>query len=246
MVTFPSTAGKQRDDFIFDTVNNNGATIEWHPIDIKFKDMEGTFFVTKDAIKIDNVRFNVSAELQQKIADILGCTLLTAKLADHIFLNAEVIVKPKPRNIDMSTKGMIEHSKEIDKEIKDKKGLVSTVGKHWIIDDVLLKKSVGTACNYGWHFKGGMPGIKGELPVCYNDLPGVKLIQSRGTWHNLSHVDYAQTCSLVARECEVNGEKRDILDIMQHSQLSYLVSHSGPLKIMRQPGMPKSNITIIF
>lgn len=245
MTNFPEV-GQKRDDFILDAVNNNGSTMEWHPIDIKFKDMEGTFFVTKDAIKIDGVRFNVSATLQQKIADVLGCILPTAKLADHMFLNAEVIVKPKMRNIDMSTKAMIGHSGEVDKDIAGKKGLISTVGKHWIIDDVLLKKSGNTACNYGWHFKGGIPGVKGELPVCYNDMPGVRLIQSRGTFHNALHQDYSSTCCLVARECEVNGEKKDILDILKDSKLSYLACHSGILQTTRQPGMPKSKITIIL
>lgn len=246
-MNMPKYAGKAREDYILNAVKSGQATIEYCSINYKKDDNEATFFVFKDALKIDGIRVNVSAYTQQKIADCLGCTLLTAKLADLIFMKADVIIKPKPRRIDASTKAMIEHSKDIDKEVAGRKGLISTVGKHWIIDNKLVRpRFPNQSANYGWHFKGGLPGIKGELPVSYKEMPGVRLIQSIGTFHDSFHTDYSQTCILVAQECEINGIAMDIRDVFKHPEYSYLVNHSGPLSIIRQPNVPETKVITVI
>jgi hypothetical protein len=245
-INLPPTSGPNREAAILQAVKDGKTTFKFAALDVKVGDNEATFFVFSDALKLDGIRVNVCAATQQQIADTLGCVLPTAKIADHIFLNAEIIVPPKFRPITSSTQAMIDHSKDIDKVVGNKSGLISTVGKHWIIDDVLYNKNIGTACNYGWHFKGGLPGIKGDLPVSYKDLPGVRLIQSRGTFHDFKHSDYSQTCTLVARECEVNGKSMDILEVLKDPKLAYLASHSGPLKILRQPGVKDPKINFII
>lgn len=244
----PPTASQERESTIIDLVKNNHSTFFLSKINSKHNDDEGIFFVFKDALKIDGIRINVSAETQQKIADMTGCMLLTAKLSDLIFMQAKIIIKPKPRPISSTTEAMIKHSQDIDNEINKlgvKDGLVSTVGKTWILDNILASKPPTTAMNYGWHYRGSFAGINGELPVCYKDMPGVRVIQGRGTAHNLLHLDYSQICQLVTRECEINGKSMDLMDVLKDPKLSYLANESGPLKLLRQSGVPNTSISIV-
>ena len=77
-----------------------------------------------------------------------------------------------------SKRAMVRHSREVDAKIAGAAGLVSTVGKDWILDNALVgRPSLGV--NYGWHA---------------SDAPhlgprGAKLWQSVGTRHDRHHVD---------------------------------------------------------
>lgn len=234
----PPNAGPDREAAIFEAVQSGRADVVWKPIKSQYKNWEGIFYVFSDALKIDGIRVNITAKTQQKIADFWGYSLLTAKLADLIFAQADVIVKPFPRKITATTKAMIEHSSDIEKAVAGRTGLISTVGKHWILDVALARpRMANQAINYGWHFKGGLPGIKGEIPAARDVVPGVRVIQGRGMHHNYIHSDYSQTCILVARECEINGTVMDLHEVLNHPDMAFLASHSGPLPILRQPGV---------
>lgn len=251
---FPPDNGKARDDMILDCVKNNLHEVRFSTIESTYKGHVGKFHVFQDALKIDGVRINVSATLEQQIADILSCSLLTVKLADLRWHQAQIRINPCPRTISSTTEAMKAHSVDVDKALTAagysngmiagptgqlEYGLVSTVGKHWVLDNSLLNKP-GKACNYGWHFTTGSTykGIKGSPnpTLLKNPKTGMywNVIQGRGWAHDsLHHSDYSQQCVLVTRECVIDGVARDIMDIFADKDLSYLINIEGPLKYTR-------------
>lgn len=249
-MSFPSVGRPEREQAIIDLVKADQARFEWSVITSTHGNHTGEFYVFSDALKIpvdvDNrvqlVRANVSAATQQLIADHLGCYMLTAKLADLIWLQRQVTLPPFPRQITNTTDAMIKHSCQIDEALArlGRSGLVCTTGKHWIIDNDTLAHP-NAACNYGWHFVGqSFQGIRGE--VCaglMKDEKGtyMRLIQGRGWAHNIHHSDYSQVCVLVSRPCFVDGKAMNFDEVASDPELSYLVNYSGILRCLRQPGV---------
>jgi hypothetical protein len=170
----------------------------------------------------------------QKIANFLNCILPTAKLYDLMYSQAQKKIPPKPRSISPTKDAMIAHSLEIDQSITNS-NIIATVGKVWILDNNTPKDM---ACNYGWHFEGdSYQGIRGDVTASgIVDSAGkpIRMIQSRGYRHNSSHCDYSQICILVSKECIVNGENKNIEDVLKDPELSFLANHSGVLKSLEQ------------
>jgi len=259
-ITLPAKHGSAREQAIIDAVLDDNCDLHWSEVTSKEGDHEGTFRVFSDALKLivmlddgdDDeetsehapvvTRVNVTADTAQHIADILGACLPTAKLLDLMWLQRDVTLTPNTRQITAKTKAMIEHSQKIDAQLKEQdnpEGLLSTVGKHWVLDTSILKKK-NRAINYGWHFLGtNFQGLKGEVAVSLYKDPKTKqygrLIQGRGSHHDITHVDYSQICRLVARDCEVDGNVMDLADVLKDPDLSALVSHQGPLTFHRHP-----------
>lgn len=200
----------------------------------------GEFLVLADALAVEGIRINASASLQQTIADRLGCLLLTAKLADLLYLQRGVTLLPQPQPISSAVTAMVAHSKRVDAALQaagaPQGPVVQTVGKHWILDNDTLSHP-GKACNYGWHFPGSsFDGSRWGAAV----TPGLRLIQDRGWFHDITHVDYSQTVVLVHRSCKVDGSQRDLAEVYQNPALAPLVSHQGALSALRQPGVPQT------
>lgn len=151
-------------------------------------------------------RLNVSARTQQAIADILCFELLTAEIADAIFEQANVQIKPQTLPISSTAAATLEHSQKIDKALQGVifKGpqLVSTVGKHWLkMSEQEKQGHPGMAENYGWHVSFANPADKAWNGIAvYPTMTGKnlynKVIQTPGFCHNPDHVDYSQTCVL--------------------------------------------------
>ena len=243
----------ERNNYILQKVQAGEFEHFWHPVVSGFGSHSAIFQISSDALKIDGIRVNVSAYLQQQIADIVGGMLLPAKLADLLHSQAEIVLEHLPRQITDTTDAMINQSQKIDAQIVKKypgvdlQGkLISTVGKVWLIDNVLdANKTV--ACNYGWHVnKNPFQGINCE--VCASLIKDPKtnmyyhVIQGRGTAHNNLHVDYSQICCLVSRTCEIDGNEMSLEDVLQNPDLALLASHQGVLHILRQPGVPMMEI----
>jgi hypothetical protein len=212
----------------------------WASVTSSIPGHTATFLVFADALKIDGVRINVSAVLQQQIADALGCLLLTPKLADLLYAQRAVTLTPKPMPIASTSAAMISESQKIDAAllaagVVESGKIVQTTGKHWVIDNATLG---GKACNYGWHLPAGTPSPWQGVPVYPSVTSNSMVIQQPGTAHNPQHIDYSQTCTLVNRWCMVDGQKRDLADVLIDPVLSALASHDGPLSTnaLRQPG----------
>lgn len=256
-MTFPE-AGAAREAYIIDQVRQGRFEVEFATITSDYNGHHAEFQVFADALKIDGVRVNVTAQTQQIIADMTGCMLLTPKLADLIWVQRQVTLPPMPRPITSATAAMIDQSKKIDAalaKLGNPKGLICTVGKHWVIDNDLsetkLIYGVHAAENYGWHFEGSSyQGISGEqIASGFKDANGhvYRLIQGRGWAHNASEVDYSQNCICVAIMCKVDGQDMDIRDLLRDPNLAPLASHNGVMKFFRQPGVPEpTDHTIIM
>ncbi len=241
-MAFPE-AGPARDQYILDAVKARAFDGNWVSVASEIPGHKAEFYAMADALKIEGVRVIVSAQLEQQIADMLGASLLTAKLADLVFLQAEVRLAPMPRGITNATVAMIDQSQKIDAAIGDVGDrVVSTVGKHWIIDE-WLKTQPNRACNYGWHFVGSsFQGIAGE--ACASGakdlLTGsvIRVIQGRGTRHDMHEDDYSQNAVLVQTTCLVDGNELTLTDVLTSDELAPLASHQGKMTILRQPGVP--------
>ncbi len=247
----PPNAGPERENAILSLVKQGLFEASWASITSQVGVNTAEFQVFSDAMKIEGVRVNVSAETAQMVADMLGCSLLTPKLADLMWVQRQVTLTPFPRPITATTAAMFAHSAQIDAALiaqGNPKGLIQTVGKHWVIDQALAT-SPGRAMNYGWHFSGSnYQGIAGEATASLLKAANgsyVRMIQGRGTAHDMHHVDYSQICVLVSRSCKVNGVDMDLHDVLKDPHLASLASHQGVLSVLRQPGVPAPTSTTI-
>lgn len=240
-MSFPTDLS-QREAYILDAVRSGDFEQEWVRITHTERDHSITLEVGADALRVNGVRVNVSAKLCQQIADLTGSMLLTPKIADLIFDKAAFRVGPQPRPITSSTEAMLDHSRKVDLALGKLPGygersgpvLVDTVGKYWCISNE-LRRTTTKALNYGWHFWGASyQGIKG-FP-CDSGL-SYRVIQPSATAHDYAHVDYSQIHRTVSEVCWLDNEQRALRDVLTDPNLSYLVSHEGPLEVLRQPGV---------
>jgi hypothetical protein len=211
------------------------------PITIEAGGHTGTFQVSQDALKIDGVRINASAVLQQHIADLLGAYLLTPKLLDQMWAQRAVTLTPCPQPIATTSAAMIRHSTCVDAKLTQaggapSGGIVQTVGKTWVITNTLLEHP-GKACNDGWHLERPMGGQIPFDPA--PTLPDAHMIQSPGYHHDSAWIDYSQLVLLVHRDCTGDSSPMTFADVARSPILSPLINAGGVLRVLRQPGVPE-------
>lgn len=201
----------------------------------------------------DGVRLPASATQLQKIADLTGCMLLTPKVIDLMWLQAELRFDPVINTAKTPTNAVhrvivaeshihVVHraiEKEIEKRGGNKGQLTECVGKYWCLinhltqDDLLYGEH--TACNYGWPSSRGMyVGV----------TSGIKVWQPPGYKHNDRHWDPSQTIRLMYRQAilvHADGKQEivDLHDVASDVALAPLLHHDpGKLRYLRQTGVP--------
>jgi len=241
-MTFPEKI-EQREKYIFDRVMAGTFEAKWVDISYDILGRKVKLQVMEDALKIDGVRVNVSASLQQRLADVFDASLMTAQVADLVYINAIRKIGPFPMKISTSVSAMKKHSSGVDVKLKTlsvSEGLVADPGKNWILDKK-LESSPRRACNYGWHFLGSSySGISGfSVASKFNTInyQPIKVIQPNAIAHDAFHSDYSQVCQLVSQICWVDGIEKRFSELLIDPKDSVLVSHQGPLKLIRQPGI---------
>lgn len=269
----PPNKCPEREAAILDAVDSGQHwPICWSVIRSSIPDHTAVFLVMSDALRMDvetkdhtgksvsgtGVRVSVTAKGAQSAADMLDCSMLTGKIADLIWDQADVHVPPQTMVYTeadtyrmMDTAWMIKHTQKIDTllpGLSDVTGvlsdsektafvslpkcfsaLVSTVGKHWVIEEALAKKPKNIACNYGWPVDG----------TPFNNATRThKVIQPLSYMHNDEHTDYSQTLVLVSNRCLVDGSLQDLRGLLQDPALAKLANQSGPMTYIRQAGVP--------
>lgn len=237
-------SGPDRDKTILTAIGSGQAQITWATVTSDHNGHHAEFQVFADALKLEGVRVGMTATVEQQIADLLDCSLLTAKLADLVWMQRTATVQPYPsgnppamRTVD----AMVHHSEKIDAALAalgNPQGLICTVGKHWILDNWTHDRPT-RAVNYGWHFEGpGFDGQHWEVTASgLRDAEGnpMRLIQGRGGDHDFAWDDYSQTCVLVSNTCTVDGQQMRFTDVVTSADLWPLAVHDGVLKITREP-----------
>ena len=241
----PNAPGTARDAAILNRVQTGKYDpVAFSPVSSTWKNYSGTFQVFSDALKLDGVRIGAGAKLAQQIADVLGCLLLTPKLLDLTFLQAQksgVVIPPQTMydaSRMMTTEWFKKHSSAIDAAIAKAgaTGLVQTTGKPWMIDEALLSHG-GRAENYGWHMPLGAT-LQG-VPLHPSVTSTSQVIQQPGWAHGLDQADYSETVTLVRRDCVVDGQPWDVVDVLRDPERAGLLTANGKAQsVLRQPGVP--------
>lgn len=189
----PPTSGPARDAAILAYVTGGGAELTWATLNLGRLQLQ----VTADAVKVQGVRINASATVQQQIADALGCLLPTPKIFDAMWLARAATLTPAILPISSTTAAMIQASAMIDAQLAalgNPPGIV-VQQKTWCLSNVLVTHA-GKAANYGFYVIPNQPGFKwngiGTDPTSsFPQQPQKgRVIQSVGTAHDPSHVDY--------------------------------------------------------
>jgi hypothetical protein len=241
-----------REQLVLEAVNA-GLTLPtvWAPLTTSAGPHTGTIFVATDTLRFgvpgpnadpndwDWVRLAVTADTAQRIADALGVLLPTDRIADLAHAQADVRLTPHTqRLVTATTSTMLQHHAAIEAERAGREGLLSTIGKEWILGPELFPAlspahplGIDGAINYGWHTVGP---VTPNGP--YRGRPGMILWQTRGFRHNRRHVDYSQWAPrAVHPRMRVDGRNVSTAEVMMSPELAGLVSYHGPLQETRYP-----------
>lgn len=282
MTYLPPKCGQEREAAILAAIEAGElSTIFWAPVCSSLSTPDGVehsamFLVTSDALMLksvetkdgssdvvsENVRINVCAETQQKIADALCCSLLTAQLADLVYQQASLLVGPKTMSGpggDMSrmadTSWMIAHNGKINDSLPGM--LKLSTASAYMVDGLAalsidLQDMMPLTSTVGKHWI-----ISEKLAQKPNGtacnygwhfegqtfagssfeervLKTGRLIQGCGYKHNNKHTDYSQTVVLVQQKCLVDGGVTDLREVLRDPILAKLASHTGPMTYLRQ------------
>jgi len=230
--SLPEQPSEQREEMILHAIEEGQHDpIVWTPVGVGLEEgVEVLLNVSSDALMLDGVRVNVTMTTMQKIVDVLGHAFPTSKISDLIRQHADALIGACTQTPDAKmayTSRMIQHSRAVDAKLAGNSGLACTIGKDWVLSNKLVNAPDKSA-NYGWHD----PAAK------YTSPGGLKLWQNLGLAHDRWHVDYSQVVRLISRNCLLNGEPRDLMELLQDPKLSKLLSYEGPLQLTRMPGVP--------
>lgn len=152
--------------------------------------------LSKPSVFTSNWRLPVTYAEQVEIAKQLGAVSPTKEIWDQCFFKALTKADPRPELVkgkDGLPDGSMEQTNLHDQTLGNAKTtLFRDVGKGWILHP---KLTVSGAVNYGWFEKSTQRPIQGV-----------------GTQHGPNHYDYSQTCVLVKRYAQRNGQKVDLLE----------------------------------
>jgi len=197
---------------------------ELKPISVEAADVAGTnhtatCFVTPDCLAVgsdhDFFRVPMRPKTAQAIADACEASLITAKISDEVFRQAEVKLEPRPLTKDRdATATFCVHHHIIEEQRKGQPLglLVAGIKKDVVLTNRLAEKPNRVAI-YGWHYPSGRP------------------IQPLYVGHTDSHVDYSHGIRLLSNQVLVDGRERAVAEVLRDPVLHILLSGEGPIAL---------------
>ncbi len=176
-----------------------------------------TYFVSPDVLCIGNnsdfLRVSLNGYSARHVVDIFGCILPTKKIANQIFLTADLRLNPTgmgASNIMTTTGVLITHNNIIEQQRAGRNFNIITGHKK---DIVLAKNLLGDRSRlaiFGWFYPNG------------------QIIQQlNSTSHSIDYQDYSSSVRLVAQNALLNGQTVNLYDILNDDRFSYLISDEG-------------------
>ncbi len=173
----------------------------------------------------DYCRIPMSPGTAQRLADLFGASLLTAKLSDHIWSVAEV--KPEPffyrpvGNENEKAAKFFEHNEQIERQLADagwRPGqLVAGIKKDVIISSHIADRPDRVVI-YGWHRPDGSP------------------IQPVYSGHIWWYVDYSHGIRFMNAQVLVDGSPVKVSDLLKDPVLFRIVTdEENPLRLSFYP-----------
>lgn len=177
---------------------------------VVFQVMPDYLSVGSDA---DFVRTPLTPMAAQKVADAFDCSLPTRKMVNDISAQATVRLGPKPLGEPRTTvETFIAHNSIVEEQRKGNPlgKLVDGIKKDVVITNLSLDRTDHVAI-YGWHQLDGKP------------------IQPLTTVHVNWYVDYSHGIRLVKRAMIIDGQPKDIGEVLADPMLHPLLSDEGPI-----------------
>ena len=194
-------------------------TIRISGVDAKGKPHTASYEVSPDYVCVgtdkDFVRVPLTPMSAQPLADSLKCSLTTCKMTGQIYNQADVKLEPRPMTKDRETvETFVQHNAIIESQRVGKRigALVGGIKKDVVVTNLLQQREHRVAI-YGWHQLNGKP------------------IQPVTTVHVDWYVDYSHGIRLVKRAMIVDGDPRDLWDVLKDPDLCFLVSDEGPILV---------------
>mgnify|MGYP003766245589 CR=1 FL=1 len=159
----------------------------------------------------DFVRVPLTPMAAQRIADAFDCSLPTRKMVNDIYAHSSVRLDPRPLGEPRTTvETFIRHNSIIEGQRAGKRlgELVAGTKKDVVLTNLPPDRTDHVAI-YGWHKLDGSP------------------IQPLTTVHVNWYVDYSHGIRLVKRTVLVDGNPRDIRDVLADPVLHPLLSDEG-------------------
>jgi len=178
-----------------------------------FNDLNGTphtleYEVMPDYLAIgsddDFCRIPMNPRTAQRLADMFGASLLTSKMSDHIWSQANLKLEPffyRPvGNANELITKFEEHNAQIDRQLTDAGGrhgqLVAGIKKDVIISSRIVERPDRVVI-YGWHKPDGSP------------------IQPVYSGHVYWYVDYSHGIRFMNRQVLLDGHPADVRDLLK-------------------------------
>ena len=183
--------------------------------------IEATYFVSPDYLSIggddDFVRMPMTPRTAQAAAEMFGCVLITRKMSNDIFAQAQCKLDPRPLSVDREkVETFLEHHRLIDAQRREndaRLGLLVAGTKKDVVLSARLKDAPGRVAIFGWHFSDG------------------RAIQPLSLVHRETYVDYSHGIRLASRAVVIGVQTRDIEEICGDIELSPLISDEGPIDV---------------
>lgn len=198
-----------------------------HTVTLKgeFEDLEGVrhmieYEVMPDYLAAgsdeDYCRIPMNPRTAQRLAALFGASLLTAKLSDHIWSQADVKLEPffyKPvGNANEMVAKFAEHNAQIEKQMAEAGGrngqLVAGIKKDVIISSRIAERNDRVVI-YGWHKTDGNP---------------IQPVYSGHVWW---YVDYSHGIRFMNEQVLIDGQPRLVSELLKDPVLFRVFSNES-------------------
>ena len=165
----------------------------------------------------DFIRMPMNGRTAQRVASALGCVLPTPKLVDAIYDQAAVRLtsSPMPHGAKMmSSEYFREHNRDIESHrarVRGRLGDLTAGHKKDVVLSRRLEYQPGHLAIYGWHRDNHIA------------------LQLLSTFHEDTYVDYTHGVRLVSAQMTVEGEPRQVMDVLRDVKAWSLLSLEGPI-----------------